>query len=132
MADCPPDAIHRALDGEVYINDSCIGCGNCERNCPYDVIQMATPPEATFDLFSWLLFGKGPGPGEEIAYESKAKTNGPGTAAGGVTNPIMKKAVKCDMCKDLEGGAACVRACPTGAAARISPEDFMTLAAISR
>ncbi len=42
MKDCPPDAIHRAPNGEVYIDDSCIGCGNCERNCPYGVIQMAS------------------------------------------------------------------------------------------
>ena len=34
MKDCPPDAIRRAPNGEVYIQDSCIGCGNCERNCP--------------------------------------------------------------------------------------------------
>ena len=38
---------------------------------------------------------------------------------------IPKKAVKCDMCKDLPGGAACVRACPTGAAMRVSPETFL-------
>jgi NAD-dependent dihydropyrimidine dehydrogenase PreA subunit len=28
------------------------------------------------------------------------------------------------MCKDIEGGASCVRACPTGAAIRVSPEQF--------
>ena len=37
----------------------------------------------------------------------------------------LKKAVKCDMCKDLAGGPACVRACPTGAAVRLSPEAFV-------
>jgi Fe-S-cluster-containing hydrogenase component 2 len=40
-----------------------------------------------------------------------------------------KKAVKCDMCKDLSGGPACVRACPTGAAIRVGPEGFMDLVA---
>ena len=44
MADCPPNAINRGPDGEVYINDTCIGCGNCQRNCPYGVIRMAKPP----------------------------------------------------------------------------------------
>jgi Fe-S-cluster-containing hydrogenase component 2 len=29
------------------------------------------------------------------------------------------------MCKDLAGGPACVRACPTGAAIRISPEALL-------
>lgn len=134
MADCPPDAIHRAPDGEVFIDDSCIGCGNCERNCPYGVIQMATPPENKFDLFSWLLFGKGPGPGEEVSYAALhgPKTNGQADGAGSAPAPKMKQAVKCDMCKGIVGGAACVRACPTGAAARVSPEEFMTLASLGR
>ncbi|MEO8011869.1 MAG: cyclic nucleotide-binding domain-containing protein, partial [Dokdonella sp.] len=33
MKDCPPDALRRAPNGEVFIADNCIGCGNCERNC---------------------------------------------------------------------------------------------------
>ena len=37
----------------------------------------------------------------------------------------QKVAVKCDMCKELSGGPACVRACPTGAAIRVSPERFL-------
>jgi len=88
MTDCPPDAIRRAPNGEVYIRDNCIGCGNCEKNCPYGVIQMTA-----------------------------AIKQGP------------KKAVKCDMCKDLSGGPACVRACPTGAAIRVGPESLMDLVA---
>ena len=40
MKDCPPNAIHRTTDGKVYIDDSCIGCGNCAANCPYDAIEM--------------------------------------------------------------------------------------------
>jgi len=39
-----------------------------------------------------------------------------------------KKAVKCDLCKDLEGGPACVRSCPTGAALRVKPEAFSKVA----
>jgi Fe-S-cluster-containing hydrogenase component 2 len=35
--------------------------------------------------------------------------------------------VKCDACKDNAGGAACVRACPTGAAMRLNPKDFVDL-----
>ncbi|MGI9271094.1 MAG: cyclic nucleotide-binding domain-containing protein [Woeseiaceae bacterium] len=112
MKDCPPDAIRRAPNGEVYIQDSCIGCGNCERNCPYGVIQMAGEKETAPGLLSWLLTGRGPGPGERQ----------PLAAAG-----AMKKAVKCDMCKDLSGGPACVRACPTGAALRMSPAEFVNL-----
>jgi Fe-S-cluster-containing hydrogenase component 2 len=113
MKDCPPDAIRRAPNGEVYIQDNCIGCGNCERNCPYGVIQMAAKAPEKPGLLAWLLFGAGPGPGET---REKFTDAGP------------KKAVKCDMCKDLSGGPACVRACPTGAAIRMSPEKFVELA----
>ena len=112
MADCPPDAIHRALGGEVYIDDSCIGCGNCERNCPYGVIHLAYPAAKKPGLLQWLLFGAGQGPG------ASPRTDDP---------DAIKTAVKCDMCKDIPGGAACVRACPTGAAIRLSPEDFFAL-----
>lgn len=114
MLDCPPDAIHRASNGEVFIDDQqCIGCGNCERNCPYGVIQMAAIPPKKPGLWSWLMFGRGPGPGEDKSTAGIARRAG------------SKHAVKCDMCKDLEGGPACVRACPTGAAIRVDPTSFM-------
>jgi Fe-S-cluster-containing hydrogenase component 2 len=115
MKDCPPDAIHRAPNGEIYIADSCIGCGNCEQNCPYGVIQMAVKEEPKpSNVLSWLLFGKGRRPGDEISGEH--------------ARSVQKIATKCDMCKDLSGGPACVRACPTGAAIRVSPEQFMKIA----
>ncbi|TDJ32002.1 MAG: cyclic nucleotide-binding domain-containing protein [Gammaproteobacteria bacterium] len=113
MKDCPPDAIHRAPNGEVYIADNCIGCGNCERNCPYGVIQMGTAAPEKPSLLSWLLTGAGPGPGEDKVWNKEHSTG-----------KSEKTAVKCDMCKDLKGGPACVRACPTGAAIRINPEDL--------
>jgi len=121
MKDCPPDAIHRSPAGEVYITDACIGCGNCEKNCPYGVIQMAPLAEkrGINSLWAWLLTGAGREPGAEApraVYAGKDKAS------------VIKKAVKCDMCKDLKSGPACVRACPTGAALRISPEKFLDYA----
>jgi cGMP-dependent protein kinase 2 len=118
MADCPPNALNRGPDGEVYINDTCIGCGNCQRNCPYGVIRMAKPPPKKPSLLSWLFFGKGPGPGEPDKKWTEGK----------VSSETPKKAIKCDMCSGIEGGPACVRACPTGAAIRVSPEEFLTVA----
>lgn len=119
MADCPPDAIHRNSNGEVYITDACIGCGNCERNCPYGVIHMASQAGTQGGFLAWLLFGRGREPG------SKVPDNAP-------DGSLRKTAVKCDMCKDLTAGPACVRACPTGAALRASPEEFMSLAALTQ
>ena len=120
MADCPPNAIHRGPDGEVVIDDSCIGCGNCQRNCPYGVIRMDSVPPPKPSLVSWLLWGKGPGPGEP------SKTWRKKHADPAIEAP--KHAIKCDMCSGIKGGPACVRACPTGAAIRVSPEAFLSVA----
>jgi cGMP-dependent protein kinase 2 len=122
MADCPPTAIHRGQDGEVYIDETCIGCGNCQRNCPYGVIRMEKEPPKKPSLWTWFLFGKGPGPGE--ASHEWAYANAKGEKA--------KRAVKCDMCSGIEGGPSCVRACPTGAAIRVAPEEFLSVARLER
>jgi Fe-S-cluster-containing hydrogenase component 2 len=122
MADCPPDAIHRGTTGEVYIDDTCIGCGNCQRNCPYGVIRMEARPPVKPGLFGWMMFGSGPGPGEPSKKWRYSNTQ-PGA-------DTAKKAVKCDMCASIKGGPSCVRACPTGAAIRVSPESFLSMAKI--
>ncbi|MDZ7687100.1 MAG: 4Fe-4S dicluster domain-containing protein [Gammaproteobacteria bacterium] len=117
MKDCPVDAIHRALSGEVFIDDSCIGCGNCETNCPHDAIQMAPNQTRKLSLLSWVLLGLGPGPERELSESEKKSAK----------EQSGYKAVKCDGCMNLKGGPACVRACPTGAAIRIGPERFPEL-----
>lgn len=122
MADCPPNAIQRGADGEVSINaETCIGCGNCKSFCPYGVIRMDPVPPKKPSLLSWLFLGSGPGPGE--ASYSWRKENGDPNLA--------KKAIKCDMCAGIDGGPACVRACPTGAAIRVSPDKFLTFAKLT-
>lgn len=111
MKDCPPDAIHRSPHGEVFISESCIGCGNCQSNCPYGVIQMAEQTDRRRPTLLGLIFGwPRPSPASADAEEDSGK-----------------KAVKCDMCRSIIGGAACVRACPTGAAFRVSPEQFLMM-----
>jgi CRP-like cAMP-binding protein/Fe-S-cluster-containing hydrogenase component 2/thioredoxin reductase len=135
MADCPPNAIHRGPDGEVFINDTCIGCGNCQRNCPYGVIRMEKVPPKKPPLLSWLFFGTGPGPGEPPYKWAKKKVS---QIVGGISDEDeakkakesfeRKKAIKCDMCSGIDGGPSCVRACPTGAAIRVAPDEFLTVA----
>src|SRR5262245_7518880 len=101
MLDCPPDAIQRDPRGEVYIKSNCIGCGNCERNCPYGNIFMVHK-EPKRNLFTWVasLFAK---PKKDVE---------------------QTVAVKCDLCRESSGGPAGVRSCPTGAAIRLTPEEY--------
>ena len=110
MKDCPPDAIHRSVNGEVFIGDSCIGCGNCQNNCPYCVIQMAIRKNFKQRSIWQVICG----------------TDNSSSDQNELVEPATKKAVKCDMCKDIIAGSACVRACPTGAALRVSPEVFLS------
>lgn len=119
MADCPPNAIRRGPDGEVFIDETCIGCGNCQRNCPYGVIRMDAKPPKKPSLLQWMLLGAGPGPGE-APYGWRKKE------AAKQQMPETKLAIKCDMCSGIDGGPACVRACPTGAAIRVAPDKFLT------
>ncbi|MCB2052634.1 MAG: NAD(P)-binding domain-containing protein [Geminicoccaceae bacterium] len=117
MADCPPNALNRDEKGEVWIDNTCIGCGNCAANCPYGVIRMAVPGPKKPGLLQWLLFGRGPGPGEDEALLKMKKVDKDG-------KELPKFAKKCDLCRGVKGGPACVRACPTGAAIRVNPADY--------
>jgi CRP-like cAMP-binding protein/thioredoxin reductase/Fe-S-cluster-containing hydrogenase component 2 len=101
MLDCPPDAIARDPRGEVYIKSNCIGCGNCERNCPYGNIFMVHK-EPQRSIFGWIK-----------ALFTKTQSEVEQTVA-----------VKCDLCRGIGGGPACVRGCPTGAAIRLTPEQY--------
>jgi Fe-S-cluster-containing hydrogenase component 2/CRP-like cAMP-binding protein len=129
MTDCPPNAIHRGQAGEISINADCIGCGNCARLCPYGVIRMDKPPPPKPSLFEWVLFGAGPGPGEpDKAWSERPPRQGRSAPAAGAG---AKKAVaiKCDMCATRpDRRPVCVKACPTGAAIRVSPQQFLTVA----
>ena len=104
MTDCPPgDAIARDPRGEVYIRDNCIGCGHCASNCPYDNIFMARP-ETRPSVWEWLKSALG--------------------GASAIDSPAPSFPVKCDLCRDLKAGPACVRSCPTGAVLRLTPEAY--------
>jgi Fe-S-cluster-containing hydrogenase component 2 len=100
MDGCPVDAIHRR-EGElgVVIEDHCIGCGLCEKNCPYGSIQMV-PREPRFAL-------------PILADPPRV-----------IASVGPQRAVNCDLC---EGETpACVSACPHFAAFRIDGPSLLT------
>jgi Fe-S-cluster-containing dehydrogenase component/CRP-like cAMP-binding protein len=90
MIGCPTGAIHRtSFGGEVVINPgTCIGCGACAANCPYDSIRMVEVRSKT---------------GEFLVDED--------------FQPILK-ATKCDFCVEQTSGPACMNACPHDALSR--------------
>jgi Fe-S-cluster-containing hydrogenase component 2/CRP-like cAMP-binding protein/thioredoxin reductase len=110
MTDCPPAALQRDPAGEIYVNDSCIGCGNCVSYCPYGAIQMAVLSGSTRRSPLWqILFGQ--------------RRRAPRAGAHEV-------AVKCDLCRELladnpAGLPACVASCPTGAISRAEPIELL-------
>jgi Fe-S-cluster-containing hydrogenase component 2/CRP-like cAMP-binding protein len=127
---CSRAGIARLPSGEVYITESCIGCGICAERCPYDNISIMTLEDEedsrpTFQRFS-SFFTKGSG-------KERGRKTLPVVAAPGPLNthqPVdafgemrKKVAIKCDLCAGYDN-QACVQACPTGAAIRINPVTF--------
>lgn len=121
LTGCPTGAIGRFPDGQVDINPkTCIGCGDCAINCPYNAISMVlrspkpTPPPTTRDRLMKL-----------VQIEPA-----PLPAAVEPTEELL--AVKCNLCRGTTLNPAgcttaaysCEENCPTGALARINPEDY--------
>jgi CRP-like cAMP-binding protein/Fe-S-cluster-containing hydrogenase component 2 len=95
MVGCPVGSIRRRNSLEVIIEDWCIGCGLCARNCPYGNINLH-PFEVMAD-------------DPEHAGRQKAA--------------IKQKATSCDLCTHLKE-PSCVYACPHDAAHRVDPRKF--------
>jgi CRP-like cAMP-binding protein/Fe-S-cluster-containing dehydrogenase component len=95
MVGCPVGSIRRRNSLEVIIEDWCIGCGLCARNCPYGNINLH--------------------PFEVMAEEPEH--------AGRQKAVIKQKATSCDLCTHLKE-PSCVYACPHDAAHRVDPRKF--------
>jgi Fe-S-cluster-containing hydrogenase component 2 len=95
MVGCPVGAIRRRNSLEVIIEDWCIGCGLCAKNCPYGNINM----------HPFTMMAESPvEPGRKVAT-------------------MKQKATSCDLCTD-HAEPSCVYACPHDAAHRVDPNQF--------
>jgi CRP-like cAMP-binding protein/Fe-S-cluster-containing hydrogenase component 2 len=124
MIGCPTGAITRDVNGEVIIQDSCIGCGNCARRCPYGNISMAdvrSQEELAKQrtgapiIGGYLKFWKTP-ENEPMMHEIE-NTN--------QRAEIRRIAVKCDLCQDYNYNHGCVHNCPYGAIERMDAGAYL-------
>ena len=99
MLGCPVGSIRRRESLEVLIEDWCIGCGLCAKNCPYGNINMHPIGEAHASVAA--------GEPQKAAVKMKATT--------------------CDLCADLDE-PSCVYACPHNAAHRVDPQQLVRIA----
>jgi CRP-like cAMP-binding protein/Fe-S-cluster-containing dehydrogenase component len=95
MVGCPVGSIRRRNSLEVIIEDWCIGCGLCAKNCPYGNINMHPFTVIADDPAS---------PGRRASVEKF-------------------KATSCDLCTE-HAEPSCVYACPHDAAHRVDPNQF--------
>ena len=136
---CSRAGIARHPNGEVYITESCIGCGICAERCPYGAISIVQVEEEPASGDSWQRFSAwftrnagGERARRTLPVISPATTGGIRAVSGpldifpsrGGYDELRKKlAIKCDLCAGYRD-QACVQACPTGAALRVQPAQF--------
>jgi CRP-like cAMP-binding protein len=96
MIGCPVGSIRRQGSLEIIIEDWCIGCGLCAKNCPYGNINLH-PIE--------VLERDPAAPSRQAAV-------------------VKQKATSCDLCRDHEE-PSCVYACPHDAAHRVDPATLI-------
>ncbi len=137
---CSRAGIARLPDGEVYITESCIGCGICAERCPYhaiSIVDVENESEAQ-DTSSWQrfnnLFRNGIVKERKRTVLPMLNTGGKADRGRVAPGPLdapysgydemrKKLAIKCDLCAGYND-QACVQACPTGAAFRVRPTTF--------
>jgi len=130
LTGCPTGAIGRLASGEIDINaKSCIGCGDCAVNCPYNAISMTVrekPAPAVAAAPPLPLRARVETRVRELVTIQPAPLPPPADAAGDLL------AVKCNLCSGTTMNPAtattaaygCEDACPTGALIRIPPRQY--------
>lgn len=121
---CPTGAISRHEGGRIDIHpETCIGCGDCATQCPYDAIFMINCDEEE---------AKAPAKITERLWRSLAGFREPEAPPVDIAKDML--AVKCNLCYDRDtlnpkpsnraDVYSCEENCPTGALARIKPDDY--------
>jgi Fe-S-cluster-containing dehydrogenase component/CRP-like cAMP-binding protein len=121
LTGCPTGAIGRFANGQIDIDPkTCIGCGDCATQCPYNAITMiprrpdaAVAPTLAGRLKGWLSLA-------------------PATEPQPVTATDNLLATKCNLCAGTPlnpPGAkheafSCQENCPTGALVRVNPREY--------
>ncbi|HEX8722404.1 MAG TPA: cyclic nucleotide-binding domain-containing protein [Pyrinomonadaceae bacterium] len=121
LTGCPTGAIGRFGNGQIDIDPkTCIGCGDCATQCPYNAITMIPrkpeapkPPAFAGRLKGWLSLA-------------------PETPPQPVTATENLLATKCNLCANTPlnpPGAktqafSCQENCPTGALVRVNPREY--------
>ncbi len=103
---CPVDSIHRGKHLQIVIENHCIGCGLCARNCPFGNISML--------------------PNEREKMEAEDLEH-----PGQIQLVARPKAAACDLCdaagREEHPDPRCVRECPHNAAHRMSGDQLLAL-----
>ena len=121
LTGCPTGAIARFPNGEIDIEPkTCIGCGDCATQCPYNAISMIAKPNTN---------GNGDSPLKAVV---SAFSIGDQKLPEPVTQTENLLAVKCNLCKDTglnppgkkRAAYSCEENCPTGALVRVNPREY--------
>lgn len=122
LTGCPTGAIARFPDGQIDINArTCIGCGDCATQCPYNAISMIARPKGENGAVSGLF-------PKVVSTFSLAQPELP--PAVEQTESLL--AVKCNLCKGTglnpphakREAYSCEENCPTGALLRVDPREY--------
>ncbi|HUQ30772.1 MAG TPA: cyclic nucleotide-binding domain-containing protein, partial [Pyrinomonadaceae bacterium] len=121
LTGCPTGAIGRFAEGQIDINPkTCIGCGDCATQCPYNAVTMVPRKASVLETQSFGRKLKG--------WFSLAEPDLPEA----VTDTENLLAVKCNLCENTplnpkgakKAAYSCQENCPTGALVRVNPREY--------
>jgi Fe-S-cluster-containing dehydrogenase component/CRP-like cAMP-binding protein len=124
LTGCPTGAIARYPNGEIDIEPrTCIGCGDCATQCPYNAISMIARPDGAKN---------GDGKGGISSFFASAFSIGEAPLPEPVEQTENLLAVKCNLCKGTglnppgakQAAYSCEENCPTGALVRVNPREY--------